>query len=623
MTPPARTIAARLGRAVENARPTTDTKTCTPPVMKRFHALNQEAGFTLIEIMVAIFILLLGVLATTTLLNTANATTDRNQSRNSATNLVRDIVEAARALPYQDAAPTVNSSGAADSTFQTALQNMAPLSGASSLSDALTATPGWQVIRRGVTFTVTLRACVVDDGKDKVALSHSPAAADGSGYYCPSLPASPNTDNDPDDYRRVRATASWAHEGQTFSVTQTSVIINPTGGLGPAPVGGFSPPTQTCPAARPFTATFKDTAVGAVFTINDPAGTQVTVNSPSSTDSVNKTVTFTFNYAPSGTVPDNTYTVEAQAFNSTGQFGRQIVGTLPVNCSQPADPTGLTGGFNWRRCTAYPATCNSGQRIFDLEWNPNAEPDVVGYAVWRVNGIADWQSGSDSGADTRLTCVGRASPTDHPGPADFFESIRPGCWDLTVPGQPSLPGSIGGLVTLNGTNAKYWIQAIDPDPADPSGATLRSASSASPLANHSQVFSVTENMLNVRPTPPLLTVTNVGGSPCLSWTDSIDLDALGTNLGAGAIRFYRIYRDANPVGLIDLGGGVQINDVPYADRIARSSPNQSNSCDTTNPSRSWFLDTSAGTSSWHYWVTAVDKDYLESYPSNDGVWTAP
>jgi type IV pilus modification protein PilV len=129
-------------------------------VKKRIDALQNELGFTLIEVMVAISVLLIGVLGAVTMLNTANASTDRNQSRNSATNLVRDILEASRAIPYGDARPTTTSSGVADPTLQNALQNMRPLSGQSSLSDAA-ATTGWQIIRRGVTYDVTAAATTV------------------------------------------------------------------------------------------------------------------------------------------------------------------------------------------------------------------------------------------------------------------------------------------------------------------------------------------------------------------------------------------------------------------------------------------------------------------------------
>src|SRR4051794_21696723 len=206
MTPPARTIPAGLDRAAENTRPRTYSQTWTPPVMKRFHALKHEAGFTILEVMVAIFVLLLGVLATTTLLNTANAETSRNQARNGATNLVRDIIEAARALPYDQVNPTKDSSGNADDTLITGLQAMAPTgnNNGSSFSDSDTAKTGWQIPRRNFEYNVTVQACVVDDAKDNVVSPHTPAASDGSGYYCPDLPTSPTGDTNGDDYRRVK-----------------------------------------------------------------------------------------------------------------------------------------------------------------------------------------------------------------------------------------------------------------------------------------------------------------------------------------------------------------------------------------------------------------------------------
>src|SRR4051812_1951133 len=165
MAPPTRTIAAGLEGAGDVPCPWSDSQGWIPPVMKRVDALRHEAGFTIIEVMVAIVILLLGVLATTTLLNTANAETERNQARNGATNLVRDIIEASRALPYDQANPTKDSAGASDNTIITALQSMPPATGGStggsSFADTATAA-GWQITRRGTTYTVALQACVVD-----------------------------------------------------------------------------------------------------------------------------------------------------------------------------------------------------------------------------------------------------------------------------------------------------------------------------------------------------------------------------------------------------------------------------------------------------------------------------
>ena len=43
-----------------------------------------------------------------------------------------------------------------------------------------------------------------------------------------------NTDRNPDDYKRVRVTLTWSTRQVTHSITQTSAIINPVGGLGPS-----------------------------------------------------------------------------------------------------------------------------------------------------------------------------------------------------------------------------------------------------------------------------------------------------------------------------------------------------------------------------------------------------
>jgi hypothetical protein len=136
-------------------------------------------------------------------------------------------------------------------------------------------------------------------------------------------------------------------------------------------------------------------------------------------------------------------------------------------------------------------------------------------------------------------------------------------------------------------------------------------------------------MLNIRPTSPALSIKNDNGEPCLSWTDSSDVDAQN-NAIANPVRYYRIYRDANPVATVPVtynngSGNVSANvpDVPYKDRIGRATPNASGSCDTGNPSRSWFEDTTAGANNWNYWVTAVDQTYLESFPSNGVNWSNP
>ena len=614
---------------------------------KRIDALRDEGGFTLVEVLVAVFVLLLGVLGAVTMLNTANAETSRNKARNGATNLVRDIIEASRALPYEQANPTVDASGNADNTIITALQNMPPgnsgPAAGSSFADSNTGKAGWQVRRGEFEYTVTVQACVVDDAKDKVVGAHSPANADGSGYYCPNLPITPTGDTSPDDYRRINVTASWttnscnscsqptsSNSAKTYSVTQTGVIVNPTGGLGPQAIGDPVWTNTTGCHTGTVSQTFAPSATSAFFQVTDPAGTNFSASVPTVDPSTgNKTFSFTYDNA---STPDNSYPLTITGFNSNGQ--PTIINTfIYINCNPPGDPSGLSGGFDWRRCTAYPANCAAGQRIFDMDWNPSPGPDadIVGYYVWRVNGAADWTElpNPPVNPDTKVACVSRtqATTTTIPGSLDFLEPFQPSCYDTAL--LDALNRPLPALLDiLSGQTADYWVQAVDPQPTN--NISVAPTGVRTSLANHSGTLHVIENMLNVRPTSPALTVSDDGGQPCLSWTDSTDLTATGLAI-VSPIRFYRIYRDTTTVATVTVtvnsaGGGsadVQVQNVPYTDRMGRATPNAGGSCDTANPTRSWFKDTTAGSTDRHYWVTAVDQQYLESFPSNEGVWNAP
>src|SRR5215218_9798650 len=64
--------------------------------------LRHERGYTLVEVVVAVAILLSGVLGILTLLNTANGATHNTKVRDGATSLARELIEAARAVPYPD-----------------------------------------------------------------------------------------------------------------------------------------------------------------------------------------------------------------------------------------------------------------------------------------------------------------------------------------------------------------------------------------------------------------------------------------------------------------------------------------------------------------------------------------
>jgi Tfp pilus assembly protein PilV len=151
---------------------------------------DEEAGYTIVEVMVAMVILVFGVLGTLVLMEGSLSSTSRTTAREQGTNLARDLVERSRQAAY------------ADVTVSTAPQILRATLPASDGATAVTGSPPlstFQVTRRNVLYTVTVFACSIDDPSD----------------------------GDPDDLRRVRVDVSW-DRGAASSVSQTTLLTNPT-----------------------------------------------------------------------------------------------------------------------------------------------------------------------------------------------------------------------------------------------------------------------------------------------------------------------------------------------------------------------------------------------------------
>ena len=112
-------------------------------------ARARDDGFTIVEILVASFVLVVGMLGVLSLLNGALRTTSVNIERVGATNLVRELVEGTRGLDYDDMS---------GSLVQSRLQAAGLGSGSP-----------WTIVRRGVTYTITATSCTYDDPADKLA----------------------------------------------------------------------------------------------------------------------------------------------------------------------------------------------------------------------------------------------------------------------------------------------------------------------------------------------------------------------------------------------------------------------------------------------------------------------
>jgi prepilin-type N-terminal cleavage/methylation domain-containing protein len=367
-----------------------------------------ERGFTLVEVLVAIMILLVGVLGVVAMVDGANAVTSKTQAREGGTNVARSVIEVSRSIRYRDL---------------TATELLDALSSRPGLADVKPGVTGYTIKSRNHEYEVTLTVCSLDDPQDGLGAHGGPVA------YCADsdVPGvGVNQDRNPDDYKRVRVTLVWSTRQVTHSITQTSAIINPVGGLGPSVtslvptnVANTDPIRLTTVAQNKidFHVTTSSSAEGVKWSVGgEPKGSA----SGSSTN-----WDFSWNLDnPDGTplYHDCTYVIQADAFDSQDRAGTPRARTVIVNRRKPVAPTGFDGGRNG----------SSG--FVDLQWVQNPECDVKGYRVYR--------SSTDGVLGSAVTCIGETT--------DITEDIKcldnpPAGWQfytvvaLDLPEGSSLP----------------------------------------------------------------------------------------------------------------------------------------------------------------------------------------
>jgi type IV pilus assembly protein PilV len=129
-----------------------------------------EDGFTIIEVLVALVLLVVGVLAMLVMVEGSLTSTSRTTAREQATNLARELVERSREVPYA-----------------TTTTSAAPAAIASTLPESPSVSGGaFTVQRRNVTYTVTVSACSIDDPSDGAGVGDAtfcdaPSASRGPG----------------------------------------------------------------------------------------------------------------------------------------------------------------------------------------------------------------------------------------------------------------------------------------------------------------------------------------------------------------------------------------------------------------------------------------------------------
>jgi prepilin-type N-terminal cleavage/methylation domain-containing protein len=514
------------------------------PVMVR-----DQRGFTMIEVVVAMAILLVGLLGTAALLNGATFASASSQAREQGTNLSRELVEAARSIPYDQLTPA-----------SVAVQVQAK----SALGDDLPSTAGWQIRRRGITYTVAVGACAVDDPQDGTGAHDAGTfCASGVGATTPaqcaaalgtdgsiqgvagasslavgdcgidlnldgtvddlteaavpcapgSCPAPSTADAAPDDYKRIVVLVRWARGSGARYVLQSATVPNPGSAAGPA-VTAIDPPSDTVldGTSVTFTATTSRTpnTVGWLVDGNAKAGGTGSGTTWSWTWSLGSIGT---SQPAEGEVLDGSYLVSAKAFDAYGVYGPARAATVTIDRRRPYAPVRAYGGRNGS--------------VVEIEWAANQEHDTVGYRVYRHPA---------SGADVPICST----------------TSQLACQDTSPPDADTLT---------------YYVVALDKD--------LSLVGQPEREGDHSAPITVTRAFDPPGP-PTALTATTVDATSTLvTWTAP----------ATGSVAFYRIYRDGTS----------------YADRY-----------DSTAGTETTYTDKDTNGAPHTYYVTAVNDQLAES-----------
>jgi Tfp pilus assembly protein PilV len=388
-------------------------------------SLTAREGFTLVEVLIAMVVLMVGVLGTLALIDRANATTVTNRSREAAVNVARELVEAARNVSFAKLTPA---------SVEGEIQGQPGLA-----DDGQPA--GWTIRRRGFTYTVTATVCAFDDARDGGG-SHA-----AGGFCADSAATSAEPDRNPEDYRRVRVEVRWTDRGRERTVHQTVLVNNP-GSAGAPAVRTLEIDRGTGTAIDPETNHVYITPVNHTIpfdltTSSTPATLHWLLDGTSQapiTDGSGLGWTFGWEVGPAGadgSVVDGTYVISAEAFDGYGVSGASRSLTVTLNRRPPSQVEGLVGGR-----TGDPSV--PADQVVDLEWLPNPERDIIGYSVERT----------DATGNVTEVCErkDRTACRDENPPVEDGLTYRVRAWDLdydngeprsSVPSDPPLVVNMG------------------------------------------------------------------------------------------------------------------------------------------------------------------------------------
>lgn len=432
---------------------------------RRRARLRRDDGFTLFEVLIAAVVLIVGLTTLFGLLDTSVKATASTRAREGATNVAREILEDARTIPYAQLSP---------STIEGELQAMNGLADASSAS-------GWQIVRRGYTYTVTVSECSIDDPKNGYGVHDS--------TFCSDSSTTGTEDPQPANLKRITVDVKWSAQGRAPDVheVETLTAAGEAVGLTASELQLTSPEVSTAPVIEAAVSELQ-------FSVTAPAATAAMSwslegvrQTPAPTLKSGSTTTWIFSWKiPVSEVSDGTYQVSAQAITATGVNGPPVSISVTLIRSTPAKPKGINGGFNKVNVAGVPT------QVAELQWLANSERNVIGYRVINPSGQRVCPA-SESTLSLALSCIDLAPP------------------------EPSAPNRTYSVVALyRKAEGKKLSATVSQGPTE----TFPLAGGPPPAPNV--------------PTGPLTATKNADGSVTLNWSVP--------KSGGPAVSFYRIYR---------------------------------------------------------------------------------
>jgi prepilin-type N-terminal cleavage/methylation domain-containing protein len=499
--------------------------------------MRKEHGFTLIEVLAASLILVVGIMGTISLVDGANVTSASIKAREGGTNLQRELVEIARTVPYDELTP----SGAAAEIRDRGLD------------DSTVGGSGWTVKRRGVTYTLSIGVCSVDDPQDKTGVepagrfcatgtgsltpvqckavvqsggsspdcgtdANKDGLADGivaTSQQCPSGCANPVRDQTPDDYKRIVTLVKWDKgSASTRFAIQTATIPNPGFSAGPrvTDLGPAlsAPISDAATTSQAFTATVNRQPAKVSFFANG-----IPLGNASGTGTGPYTLTWVF--GDPTTTPDGTFVITAKAVDDYSVAGQSRSVTVQLNRRVPPALTGFVAGWNPRFNTT------------EFVWNASVEGDLDHYEVFK----------GPTGTAARVTCGGSPSDTS--------------CYSTSSSDEPA-----------------------------PSGSTMYRVRACDATACGTEVTTTATHTSSPTNAPRNFTASSANGTTTLAWDPPT---------GPGTVDQYRIYR--RPAG-------------------ATGQPSITARYDYVDGANKAWTDKNTKGQLWVYTITAVNPQLAES-----------